>query len=282
LASQGRGIQSIEVGGRLINALTRTNRPMMLRDLAAEAGITPAQAHAYLASYRKVELVEQDAVSGMYRLGPFAMRLGMARLRTYEPLRDATEAAVALSARLGVLVAVAVWGNGAPTLVQVQEGARPVNINSRPGTVYSVIGTITGRVMAAFRDDAEMRQRIEMEFASQSTLGLGAKTTRAQFEEAKARIRKDGYATASALVIPDLNGISAPVFDRNGELLYVLSLIGNMEDLDIDPRGEPVKILRETCRALTDRLRNPAGLGEAAQPPPKAIRPRRAPRVSGD
>jgi DNA-binding IclR family transcriptional regulator len=249
---------------------------MMLRDLAAEAGITPAQAHAYLASYRKVELVEQDPASGMYRLGPFAMRLGMARLRTYEPLREATEAAVELSARLGVLVAVAVWGNGAPTLVQVQEGAHPVNINSRPGTVYSVIGTITGRVMAAFRDDAEIRQRIEMEFASQSALGLGAKTTRAQFEEAKASIRKLGYATASALVIPDLNGISAPVFDRNGELLYVLSLIGNSEDLDIDARGEPLRILRETCRRLTDRLRDAPPSAKA--PPPKPARQKRATR----
>jgi len=143
-----------------------------------------------------------------------------------------------------------------------------------------VIGTITGRVMAAFRDDEEMRQRIEMEFASQSTLGLGAKTTRTQFEDAKASIRKLGYATASALVIPDLNGISAPVFDRNGELLYVLSLIGNSEDLDIDPRGEPLRILRETCRRLTERLRDAPPSADA--PPPKPARQKRATRASRD
>jgi len=35
------GIQSIEVGGRLLEALARVGEPMMLRDLAREAGMTP-------------------------------------------------------------------------------------------------------------------------------------------------------------------------------------------------------------------------------------------------
>ena len=38
---KSRGIQSIEVGGRLLEALARVGEPMMLRDLAREAGMTP-------------------------------------------------------------------------------------------------------------------------------------------------------------------------------------------------------------------------------------------------
>ena len=42
----GRGVQSIEVGARLLNALVTEGEPMMLKDLAKQAGIAPAQAHA--------------------------------------------------------------------------------------------------------------------------------------------------------------------------------------------------------------------------------------------
>ena len=39
------GIQSIEVGFRLLEVLTNEPRAMMLRDLAQRAGMSPAKAH---------------------------------------------------------------------------------------------------------------------------------------------------------------------------------------------------------------------------------------------
>ncbi|WP_367194776.1 helix-turn-helix domain-containing protein [Amorphus sp. 3PC139-8] len=80
MEKQPRGIQSIEVGGRLLNALVAHAQPMTLKDLAAAADMAPAQAHGYLASYRRTGLVEQESASGHYQLGPLATRLATARL----------------------------------------------------------------------------------------------------------------------------------------------------------------------------------------------------------
>ena len=44
------GIQSIEVGGQLLLALGRTGKPMVLKELAREAGMPAAKAHPYLVS----------------------------------------------------------------------------------------------------------------------------------------------------------------------------------------------------------------------------------------
>ena len=41
-SKEPRGIQSIEVGGQLLLALAHQGRPMALKDLAREAGMTPA------------------------------------------------------------------------------------------------------------------------------------------------------------------------------------------------------------------------------------------------
>jgi hypothetical protein len=48
----GRGVQSAEVGGRILVAMVQAGRPLMLRDLAGGADVTPAQAAAYLVSFR--------------------------------------------------------------------------------------------------------------------------------------------------------------------------------------------------------------------------------------
>jgi len=54
LADEKRGVQSIEVGGRLLECMAATAQPLMLREIAAGAQVTPAQAHAYLVSFRKI------------------------------------------------------------------------------------------------------------------------------------------------------------------------------------------------------------------------------------
>ncbi|MBN8520188.1 MAG: helix-turn-helix domain-containing protein [Candidatus Accumulibacter sp.] len=46
-AKQRQGIQSIEVGTRLLRALAAGRRAMMLRDIARNAGMPAAKAHRY-------------------------------------------------------------------------------------------------------------------------------------------------------------------------------------------------------------------------------------------
>src|SRR5213596_2931223 len=85
-----RGIQSVEVGGQLLLALAHSGRPMALKDLAREAGMAPAKAHPYLVSFARIGLIEQDALSGFYFLGPLALQLGLISLQQANPVQVAT------------------------------------------------------------------------------------------------------------------------------------------------------------------------------------------------
>ena len=76
MSTEQRGIGSVEVGGQLLRALTESDGPMMLRDLAASAGMTAAKAHPYMVSFMRLGLVEQDRASGRYELGPLALADG--------------------------------------------------------------------------------------------------------------------------------------------------------------------------------------------------------------
>ncbi len=89
VASDRQGIQSIEVGFRLLNVLAATNRPMMLRDIAKGAGMPAAKAHRYMVSFLRIGIVEQDSSSGRYDLGAYALELGLSGLGRLDPVRFA-------------------------------------------------------------------------------------------------------------------------------------------------------------------------------------------------
>lgn len=76
-----RGIQSVEVGGRLLQALARQREPLGLTELAGEAQLSSAQAHTYLVSLTRLGLVKRDALTGNYEPGPLSLRLGLMRRR---------------------------------------------------------------------------------------------------------------------------------------------------------------------------------------------------------
>src|SRR5882672_344138 len=158
-----RGIQSIEVGGRLLHALAHRGRAMALKDLAADAGMTAAKAHPYLVSFGHIGLVEQDRASGRYALGPLALQLGLISLQQADPVRIAAPLLPELAARTGHTVALVVWGGRGPTIVLREASPSAVHVDMRHGTVFSIAGTASGRLFAAYLPVAVVRPIYEAE-----------------------------------------------------------------------------------------------------------------------
>lgn len=252
---EGRGVQSVEVGGRILKALVEKGQPMMLRDIASSANIGPAQAHTYLVSFRKIGLVEQDGASGQYQLGPFALQLGVARIKSFPPLRVAGDAVVKLADELGLMVGISVWGNQGPTVVQLHEAGDQVSVNVRAGTVFSVTGTATGRAFAAYSPHKIIDPLVKLELKEgPSQRRVGIPTSRAKLGQQIAKIRRHGYASTEGLPIPGINAISAPVFDHSGEMQLAITLIGNATYLDPSPESPFVKRLLSFVRGISEAI----------------------------
>lgn len=256
-----RGIQSIEVGGTLLQALVRHGTPMMLKDLAREAGMPPAKAHPYLVSFGKLGLIEQDAVTGRYGLGPFSLQMGLTALHALDPLKAAMPAVATLADEIQLNVAIAVWGNLGPTIIRIEECHRPIHVNMRPGTVMTpLMLTATGRVFAAFLPERVTRPLVEEEL---SRLARGEqpvlKMSQRHIDETLAEVRKHGLARALGHPIPGINAFSAPVFDNSGGLALAVTAMGPAGACDPAWDGVTATKVLACAREISGRLGNIAG-----------------------
>src|SRR5579883_2597101 len=147
---QQQGIQSVEVAGRLLQALAKARQPQMLRDLAAAAAMPAAKAHRYLVSLGRMGLVEQQPESGLYDLGSFALELGLSALARLDPVAIASGSLVELCQEIGQTVALAVWANQGPTIVRWVGADTPVAASLRVGSVMPLTRSATGQVFLAF------------------------------------------------------------------------------------------------------------------------------------
>ncbi|MFN4164620.1 MAG: IclR family transcriptional regulator [Ferrovibrio sp.] len=252
---KGRGVQSVEIGGRLLGILAQQGQPMMLRDLANQAELTPGQAHAYMTSLRKLEMVEQEAGSGRYRLGPFALQLGLARLRGSDPYRLAAEQVAELAERLNLMVAITVWGTHGPTIVLVQESSNYIHANVRPGGMFTVTGTATGKIFAAWLPPKLVEPVIEAELqaAQKGWSDVGALAGEALAREVD-KVKRDGIAATTDLPVPGISALSAPVFNHSGHLQLAITVIGPTRKIDVGLSGPHASALLAFTRRLSAQL----------------------------
>lgn len=249
-----RGIQSIEVGGQLLTALTNAARSLALGDLAREAGMDASKAHRYLVSFGKLGLVKQDPVSGNYELGPLAAQLGLAALRRLDPLREATFAAQALVARIGHTVAIAVPGHLGPTVVRIEESVHPLHVNMRTGTVMSLLNTATGLVFAAHMPRATIGAMLEHEALRLYGDNAHAPNSERTLQRTLSEVRRRGLARAVGKPIPGINALSAPVFDFNGRVVLAMTALGPAGTFDASWNGDLAKTLKHCADAVSRRL----------------------------
>ena len=252
---QRSGIQSIEVGFRLLDVLTNEPRAMMLRDLAQRAGMSPAKAHRYLVSFLRLGVVAQDPLSGRYELGGFALQLGLARLARVDGVKLARIALAELRDRLDVTVGIAVWGNQGPTVVHWMESSYPAKAALKLGDVMPMLGSATGLLFAAYLPRSKTGPMIERELqdARQRASDATPRTPDA-LERALAEVREHGAARVEGMLLPTIHAFCTPVFDASGDLALGLIALGHEGAFDIRWDGEVATALRECARKLSYEL----------------------------
>ena len=253
MAMEAKGIQSIELGFRLLDALERSRSPLSLSELSRETGLSPSKARNYLVSLKRIALVQQDGVTGRYDLGPGALRLGLTALRRLEPIDLAYAEMRRALPTIGATLFLSVWGNVGPVIVRWLEGPEPVTVEVRSGSVLPVLRSATGRVFLAYLPASKTEAVIEAEAGASNDKPVDQRQLRTT-------VRDEGLGRVDGDLLPGISGLAAPILDHEDRLRAVVTAIGKRGQLDLSANGR----LAAELRALTRRVTHAIG-GEVEQ-----------------
>lgn len=243
-----RGIQSIELGYRVLTAIQQGPEPVALRTIAARAGMSPSAVHNYLASFVRTGMVSTDT-RGQYRLGPSLAALGLAAARQVDHFELIRSKAVSLSDATGLGVAVLIWSAQGPVIVFNRPDPRNHVFELRNGPV-ALLATGGGHVFASW-----MPREATLPMAMRE---LGEQASPAEchrlLDKIQADVQSAGYANVMLDALPGYGALSVPLWNSQDALAYALTITAPVELMDRSPDGSHLAQLlaagRELCRLL--------------------------------
>ena len=218
-----KGIQSVEVSGVIIAALCDFKFPVPLKDLAAAVDMSPAKVHRYLASLVRIGLAWQDDQTGLYGLGPMALRMGISAIERNDVVMRAGRLLRKLAIELRSSGHLAIWGERGPVLIRTEHGGPPIISTMGLGTVMPLLRSATGQAFLSAMPRSAIEHVIH---AEQDILHWDDATVDRLITDTRAR----GAAVIEGDIVPGLSAISAPVFNLDGAVACCVTLMNPKAD----------------------------------------------------
>lgn len=244
-------IQSVDRAVRILLAL-QEERLLGVSELAGRLELAKGTVHGLLQTLVAHSVVERDAASGKYMLGPALLVMGNVyldahdlRVRSLSWVRSLGET-TGRAVRVGVLV----W----PKVVVIHHMAAadaPIPV-AETGLGMPAHATALGKAILAFRDDrAELLEREALAPLTGSTL-----TDPEALDRQLAEVSGSGVAFEDQEAVVGEMGVAGAIFDRTGTVTGAVAIV-----TPLDPSRAEVAAVRDTARAISREL------GAAAWPP---------------
>lgn len=220
---QLQGIQSVEIGASVLEALADGAGPMTLGEVARGSGLSLSQTRRYLVSLVRCGLAIQDSATGRYDLGHRVLRIGLAALTRVEAIELAANALRGLVAGIHETGTLSVWGDQGPTIVRWFRGGGIGLTSLGIGTVFPMFMSATGRVFLSYLPSENTRSIVERELGKRLTRGSKAEK---EVQKITREVRQNGFARLTGHISRGVRGAGAPIFDAQGELVGVMAIAG--------------------------------------------------------
>jgi len=212
------GVQSVEIGGDLLEAMVRLNAPAQLSDIAKAAGLPAAKAHRYLTSLCEIGLTLQYAGSGLYALGPLALRMGLVAITQHDIIERAYELLAKLCDSFHTSGHLSVWSDVGPVVIRSAHGGPPVISPVAVGTMLPLKRSASGLVYLSFMPETATERVVQTQAPDTGWNEIPVNILREKTISA-------GYAMASGQYIPGLSAIALPIFNHDKTLAAAITIV---------------------------------------------------------
>lgn len=245
-------IQSVDRSVRILKALSDGTKRLGVSELAESLGLAKGTVHGLLRTLRDQGMVEQNAETGKYQLGPTLLALSNSYLDVNELRSRSLAWSELLAARTGESVRVGVPHSGAVLVVHhVFRPDASLQI-LEVGAVLPLHATALGKAVFAFMPEEEQSARAASDLArfTRNTL-----VTAREVEDELELTRQRRYAVEDEEAIIGEAGVAAPIFDAHESVIGAIGIAGPRERVAAADRVETLAPhVLEASRAISREL----------------------------
>jgi len=225
LPGSGSSLKSVGTALDVLECFA-TDGELGVSDVARRLGVAKSTAHRLLQTLLSRGFIEQDHVSGTYRLGIHLYDLGQLAQARNEVRHVAMPTLRHIARATGHTVNFAVPDGADVVFVERLENVAGVHILGHVGRRWPSHCTSTGKVIAAFNPEA-YHARVEAGFPPRVSRTV---RTEADWQRAIAQARKDGYAVSTSESVDGASSVAVPILMRRVAVAAV-SVFGPTEEI---------------------------------------------------
>ncbi|PLX42383.1 MAG: IclR family transcriptional regulator [Deltaproteobacteria bacterium] len=217
-------IQSVASAFQILEAFKGRDPQFGLSELALRLELHKNTAQRLLSTLESRGYVEQDRLTGNYRLGVRTLELAHLYIRKADLLAMAAPALQHIVDECNETTYVAVLREGRAVYVKSAESTHPVRVVSRVGKSFPLHCASVGKVLLAFSDKQTQKRLIEgIDFEVLTPYTI---KNVEELEEDLAKIKEQGYSVSDQEVQEGICGIAVPIFDYTESLVASISITG--------------------------------------------------------
>ena len=241
-------VKSVLLTLQVLEALARASGPMGVSEIASRLGVPRARIHRHLQTLLGAGYALQDGSREKYRPGSRLYLLGQAASDRFDFLTAVRKVMRPLRDRLGHTVTVSrIEANGMMVL-DVERSNAPLEIGTKPGSIFPFHCSAQGKVALAFGDPALLQTALH----GSTVRGSPARVRRLETEIAQIAAR--GWAVAPEEILPGINALAAPVFRAGRRLAGTIALVDSIKLLPARPAPRQIEALLQAARLASRDL----------------------------
>ncbi|OKL35616.1 IclR family transcriptional regulator [Domibacillus mangrovi] len=217
-------VQAVDRALKLLTLIADSNTPVLAADLAVKANLNRTTVWRLLATLEGQDFIERDPFTKGYQLGYASTKL-ISGMDQYNPLiRRARRAMEQLLEKVHESVLLSVPKTfGVLTIDQINPSNQSIRVADYINSTMPLHGTSNGKLLLSYLSQNELDILLDRKLEQ---FTLHTITDREKLYEEIELIRKQGFATNFLESDENENGISAPILDKQGNLVSFLSVSG--------------------------------------------------------
>ncbi len=246
-----RTLSSVTNAARLLKQFSSNQRDLGVTELATRLGLGKSTVHRLLATLESERLVEQDPVSGRYRLGLAVFELGTAASSPTDLHQAVLLPMSMLRVRTGETVQMAVLDGREVVYIERLESPNTLRLFLAVGARNDAHSTGTGKCLLAYLDDQALDRILDgwqLPAKTEATI-----TDVRELRRELRSVRRQGYAINAHESEPGVVSVGAPIRGRTGAAVAAISVAGPAPRMD-PRRDELIHLVVEAAAVASKRL----------------------------